>query len=101
MVKKLKDRKGETLTESLCSLLVVLLSVTLFATLISAAARISTAAEKQSNDLYAGLFEAEAPTADGGDSHELTVTVDNGGDGILIYVDIVGDNGLYAYRKGR
>lgn len=99
--KKIRSNKGETLVEALCTLLVVLLSVTLFATFISAAAKLNSTAASNEAALFDTLFEFETATDAplGSPTEELTVTV---GVGSQIYtVELMKRNGLTVYRPSR
>lgn len=92
---KLSGGSGETLTETLCALLVISLSSVLLAAMLSAANRLSATAVERDGLLYSGLSAAEirAETAGAG---QITATVTEGGE-TLFPVDWYGTEGLWSY----
>ena len=93
--RKLSAHSGETLTETLCALLVVSLSSLLLATMISAATRLNASAMERDGRLYSGLTAAEGRT---GTAQAGTVTA-SGGAGFTVDFDVdwYGADGLWAY----
>jgi len=70
-VRNRRSKAGETLTETLVSMLIVGLSSVLFFTMVGAAGRISRKAEEKYKELYVIISKADnkkLPTADNSDS---------------------------------
>ena len=63
---KLKSKKGETITETLVSVLIAAAAMILFASMITSSQRILQKSESIMNDYYAGEAKMEAAMADGG-----------------------------------
>ncbi len=63
---KLKSKKGETITETLVSVLIAAAAMILFASMITSSQRILQKSESIMNDYYAGEAEMEAAMATGG-----------------------------------
>lgn len=61
--KKLRRRGGETLTETLCAVLIVALSSTILATMLAAASRMNASAIDQDRTYYSELNDAETRAA--------------------------------------
>ncbi len=61
---KLRDRRGETLTETLCAVLVLALAVALMAAMISASFRLDRKTDQTTSELYQSFSGAEKPAAD-------------------------------------
>lgn len=74
---KFRDRRGETLVETLCAVLVLALGVALLATMISASSRLDQKTDQAAADLYQSFSGAEKMTP-GADSTEGTVSVQVG-----------------------
>lgn len=86
---KLRDRRGETLTETLCAVLVLALAVALLAAMISASSRLDRKTDQTAGELYQSANQAEQhaePTKSGtvsvqiGEEPAKTVEVDFYGD---------------------
>lgn len=89
MIKKLRQKKGETLIETLCSLLIVVLSVLLLSTAVLTASRINMQMRQADENYQSELKQAEGMaddtkkemvdirvtfgTVDGATLHESTV----------------------------
>lgn len=73
-MRKLRNQRGETLSETLCAILVVGLAVALLAGLISAASRLDRKAAQANAALYQAVSQAEG-AADSGTPGQITVTV--------------------------
>lgn len=96
---KLKSRRGETLTEVLVSMLIVVMSALMLATMVVSAASINKKANDAVEKVYEELAAAEAKAAVdsngfvtvgfGGMASEITVNVDYYG----------GGNALTAYSR--
>lgn len=76
-MRKLLNRRGETLSETLCAILVVGLAVALLAGLISAASRLDRKAAQADAALYQAVSQAEG-AADSGTPGQITVTIGTG-----------------------
>ena len=76
-MRKLRNRRGETLSETLCAILVVGLAVALLAGLISAASRLDRKAAQADAALYQAVSQAEG-AAGSGASGQITVTIGTG-----------------------
>ena len=63
---KLKSKKGETITETLVSVLIAAAAMILFASMITSSQRILQKSESIMDAYYAGETEMEAAMADGG-----------------------------------
>lgn len=63
---KLKSKKGETITETLVSVLIAAAAMILFASMITSSQRILQKSESIMDDYYAGEAEMEAAMATGG-----------------------------------
>ncbi len=74
---KLRDRRGETLTETLCAVLVLALAVALLAAMLSASSRLDRKTDQAAADLYQSFSGAENP-APGTNPTEGTVSVQIG-----------------------
>ena len=77
-MKKLKSKKGETLIESMASVLIFTLSSILLLTMISSANRMNEAAKRESEDYQEQLLYTEKAAASAGapDARVITVTID-------------------------
>ncbi len=80
---KLRDRRGETLTETLCAVLVLALAVALMASMLAASSRLDRKTDQTAGALYQAVSDAEKPEASTGTGNvsvqvgtELTVTVE-------------------------
>lgn len=65
---KLRDRRGETLTETLCAVLVLALAVALMASMIAASSRLDRKTDQTAGELYQSANQAEqlgTPTESG------------------------------------
>lgn len=62
---KLKSKKGETITETLVSVLIAAAAMILFASMITSSQRILQKSERIMNDYYAGEAEMEAAMVTG------------------------------------
>lgn len=80
---KLKSKKGETITETLVSVLIAAAAMILFASMITSSQRILQKSERIMNDYYAGEAEMEAAMADGGTAggSKTGVAAGTGGEG--------------------
>lgn len=93
---KLKSKKGETLAEVLCAMLVVTLTSVAFATMVSAASNMNARSRQADKELYAALSAAETA---GEEIGEGSVQVQIGGQTHNFKVYYYGVDGeLAAYR---
>lgn len=76
-MRKLRNRRGETLSETLCAILVVGLAVALLAGLISAASRLDRKAAQADAALYQAVSQAEG-AAGSGTPGQITVAIGTG-----------------------
>lgn len=72
---KLKSKKGETITETLVSVLIAAAAMILFASMITSSQRILQKSESIMNDYYAGEAEMEAAMAVSGTTGKSTTEV--------------------------
>ena len=88
-------QKGETLPESLVSILILTLASVLLLTSVSAAARINRAAEEADNGVFRQLMETELAREGQGIPGTVTVTVNGNVD--LLPVEVYGGEGFIAW----
>lgn len=94
--RKLSGCSGETLTETLCALLVVALSSVALATMLSVANRLNASAIQRDDVLYTGLTAAE--TRDGaGETSYVYVKLPGESAPKAIPVTWYGEDGLWSY----
>ena len=103
LLKKLKNKKGESFVEILISVLIAAFGCLLIATLYSAAMSLNVQASKMDDNFYKSIsemeqmFDGQAQMA----HPKVTVTEDGGGnpfdDDVYVYGDK--DGGNYAYRR--
>ncbi len=86
-MRKLRERKGETLAETLCAVLVLALAVALLAAMVSATLRLDRKTEQFAGKLYDAFSKAEKPQGSGTDG---TVTVKIGEETANINVEFYG-----------
>lgn len=78
---KLKSKKGETITETLVSVLIAAAAMILFASMITSSQRILQKSERIMKDYYTGEAEMEAAIAAGsttGGTNKVTIKPANG-----------------------
>lgn len=63
-MRKLRDRRGETLTETLCAVLALALAIALLAAMISVASRLERRTEQMADELYHAFSMAEKQAND-------------------------------------
>ncbi len=94
---KLRDRRGETLTETLCAVLVLALAVALLGTMIDASSRLDRKTDQAAGELYQSFSEAEKP---GAPTETGTVSVQVGDDTVTVPVDFYGNSDqVVSYRE--
>ncbi len=96
---KLRDKRGETLTETLCAVLVLALAVALLAAMISASSRLNRKTDQTADKLYQSFHSAENQNGGTGKSGTVNVQI---GDGTVktVTVDFYGDpEQAVSYRK--
>lgn len=95
---KLRDRRGETLTETLCAVLVLALGVALLAAMLAASSRLDRKTDQAAGALYQSFAEAEKPTTDTAPV-EGTIAVQIGEDAKNVPVEFYGNSDQVAsYR---
>ena len=95
-MKKLKSKHGETLTETLVSILIIAMASALLATMVGVSARLTKRAEAADAQFYEELSAAEAGRGEDGDA---TITLTVGGSSGELPVVIYGGSGeLKSYR---
>lgn len=98
-MKKLRSRRGETLVESLVSILIIALSSAMFATMVTTAVNINLKTETATAEFYEEFAAAEDTNAT---PESATITLNGIGISGSVQVDLYkADNGaLASYRKG-
>lgn len=102
LFRKLKQKAGESLVESLCAILIFALASVGMYTMVMAAARINTIAKETDAEVQRQLVIAEKGEVDSGDGTVvMTITDSNDVNHLItVHVDICGEEGdLYAYYK--
>lgn len=95
-MKKIRSQKGETLIESLASILIFTLASIILLTLISTANDLNRAAKETDRAHFARMIEVEMAEGSGKTCGTVTFTLN--GDSEKVAVDVYGEeNGLYAY----
>ena len=97
--RKLRSRKGETLTETLVAVLLVGLASVVLASMISAASRMGAQALERDTALYEEITVAEAQSS----GQNGSVTVEIGGSSQNFNVTYFGEEDQlhsYSYDKG-
>lgn len=97
MIHKLKSQRGETLVETLASIVIAALSVALLFTCVMAASQINRMAQEADAAYYADLTAAETQAADAdhpAKSGEIEIN------GIGFAISLYGGQGMYAYARG-
>lgn len=91
-MKKLQNRRGETLVETLCAVLVVGLAVALLAAMVSASSRLDRKAGQEAGALYGAVSDAEATEGTSADGN-VTVIIGEaeGQPGVEVPVTFYGD----------
>lgn len=99
-MRKLRDRRGETLTETLCAVLVLALAIALLAAMTSTSFRLDQKTDQATRELYQAFSEAEKPTADTSGTGTISVHIgDAGGEGVPVEVKFYGDSEqVVSYR---
>lgn len=89
MRNKLRDRKGETLTETLCAVLVLALAVALLASMISATFSLERKTDQAASELHKSFSNAEKS---GGNVTEGKISVQIGEESTVdVDVDFYGE----------
>lgn len=95
MIHKLKSQRGETLVETMASIVIAALSVALLFTCVMAASQINRMAREADEAYYKALTAAEEQTdavpPDG------TVKIAGGGHENTFPISLYGGEGLYSY----
>lgn len=101
MVHKLKSQRGETLVETMASIVIAALSVALLFTCVMAGVQINRMAQGADEAYYKALTAAETQTAD--EEHPAKsgkVKITGGSTWEELDVSLYGGEGMYAYAKG-
>ena len=102
LIRKLKQKAGETLVEAICAILIFTLASTGMYTMVMAAAKINTIAKETDAEIQRQMTIAEKGEVDSGDGKVvMSITDSNDVNHVIeVYVDICGEEGdLYAYYK--
>ena len=103
MLHKLKSQRGETLVETMASIVIAALSVALLFTCVVTSVRLDQAAKQMDEAYYKALTLAETQTA--GEDGEYPVKsgevkIVNGAAEKVLNILLYGGEGMYAYAKG-
>ena len=100
MRKKLRSRRGETLSETLVAVLIVALSTVILATMTAASARLDRSADQVTAQFYDELTAAEACNDDDGAPGSVRLSGALAGGNTDVPVTFYGlEDGLTAYRR--
>ena len=99
MLKKLKNSKAETLLETLISILVAVMSITLLSTAVMASARMNVATRAADAAFAKEVAEAELGTELNLEDQIITVRFSDGSHK-NVTVDIYGSGTYASYKKG-
>ena len=98
--KKLKSTKAETLLESLISLLIATLSITLLSTSIMAAARTNQLVKDADETFTIDLACAEMKSVEVANKYRLTISfTEDGVSEQTVEVDLYGQGSFISYEK--
>lgn len=98
LLKRIKNKCGETLIESVISILIFTFASIIMLTMISAANNINQTAKDNDREHYEQLVVAELAPDGSGVTKTVNFTID--GEDVTEYVQVFGtDGGLYAYYK--
>lgn len=103
-MRKLRDRRGETLTETLCAVLALALAIALLAAMISAASRLERRTEQMADELYHAFSMAEkqandVPTGASPAKGTVSVKVGDGDEEVNVEVQFYGNREqVVSYR---
>lgn len=101
MVHKLKSQRGETLVETMASIVIAALSVALLFTCVVTSVQLDHMAKRMDEAYYKALTAAETQTAD--EEHPAKsgkVKIAGGSTWEELDVSLYGGEGMYAYAKG-
>ncbi len=62
-MRKLRSKRGESLVETLCAVLVTALAVALLAAMVNGASRLDRKTAKTASEMYQAVSKAEAPSS--------------------------------------
>ena len=102
LFRKLKQKAGESLVETLCAILIFTMASVSMYTMVMGAAKINTAAEEADAESQRQMAIAEMGEVDSGDGKVVMIITDDNDVNhmIEVNVDICGEDGdLYAYYK--
>jgi type II secretory pathway pseudopilin PulG len=92
--RRLRSCRGESLVESMVSILIFTLSSVLFFTMVTSATRINQTVKESDQALQTQRLAMEGRT-ESTTTGTVTITTSNGS--TLVDVKVVGENGVYAY----
>lgn len=96
-MKKLRNKRGETLVETLCAVLVTGLAVALLAAMVSTSSRLERKGVEEAGKLYSAVSNAESAA---GTTETGTVKVKIGEEEKTVTVTFYGEqNQAVSYRK--
>ena len=99
--RKLASRRGETLAETLVTILLIAMASAMLAVMLTSAVRINNTADQATKALYEELTIAE--TGKGGGGGSVAVTIDRGtGKQVTVTIDVTvhgAEGALRAYGK--
>lgn len=98
---KLKSQRGETLVETMASILIAALSVALLFTCVMVSTQIDRMGQKADEAYYKALTAAETQTADADCPEKNGRVIIAGQSGVKEVLDITlyGGEGMYAYAR--
>lgn len=98
LLKRIKNKCGETLLESVVSILIFTFASIIMFTMITSANRINSTAKENDREHYEQLVVAELAPKGSGIPQDISFTID--GKTFTERVEVFGtDGGLYAYYK--
>lgn len=98
MVRKLKSQRGETLVETMASIVIAALSVALLFTCVVTSVHLDHTAKRMDEAYYKALTAAETQAADEGHpAKNGTVSIAGGSAEMELDVTLYGGEGMYSY----
>ena len=99
IVKKLNNRRGETLIETLAAILVASMSTALLFFAVTASVRINEKAAHNDAGYYESISAAEKQETVSGDILDKKATIQGNGQTFETEIVFYGGNGMYSYRR--
>lgn len=103
MLHKLKSQRGETLVETMASIVIAALSVALLFTCVVTSVQLDQTAKQMDEAYYKALTLAETQTAGEDGEYPMksgAVKIEGNGTSISPNISLYGGEGMYAYAKG-